>query len=83
MPTAYCREDESWIQAKLSELPVGQRGRIATEYALAYQEKFDEEPVSFRQANAGRKEANTRLRKCVKAYSKANQGYTQPPPLAK
>lgn len=83
MPTAYCREDATWLQERLSELPPGQRGKIALAYAVAYQEAFDCEPVSYRQENAGRRAANKRLRVYAQTYSRANQGYTQPPPLAK
>lgn len=82
MPTSFVREDGPWIQEMLSKLPTSQRVNIAHEYARVYQEKFDEEPVSFRQENAGRNEANTRLRLYVERYSRASQGFASPPPLA-
>ncbi|OKP27584.1 hypothetical protein BSQ40_14640 [Serratia fonticola] len=83
MPTAFCREDAAWIQERFSDLPPVQRGKIAIAYAEAYQEAFDAEPVSYRQENAARRAANKRLRVYVQTYSKANRGYTQPPPLAR
>ncbi len=83
MPTAYCREDASWIQEQLGTLPPGQRGKIALAYAEVYQEAFDAEPVSYRQENAGRRAANTRLRLFADRYARASVGHTQPPPLVK
>ncbi|MEC5343684.1 hypothetical protein ABRZ24_13875 [Brenneria populi] len=82
MPVAYCREDAAWIQETLRQLPTAQRVKIAHAYAEAYQTAFDAEPVSYRQENAGRREANTRLRLFVERFSRANQGFTSPPPLA-
>ena len=81
MPTVYCREDGAWIQEQLGRLPPGQRGRIALAYAEVYQTAFDAEEVSYRQENAGRKAANTRLRLFVVRYSRAGQGGTIAPPL--
>lgn len=82
MPVAYCREDGVWIQEMLGKLPRGQREKVAHEYAGAYQAKHDAEPISYKQENAGRVEANTRLRLYVERYSRANQGMTSLPPLA-
>lgn len=83
MPTAYCREDAAWIQARLSELPIGTRNKIATQYSDVYQAAYDEEPISFKQENAGRRAANKRLRLFADRYARASIGHTQPPPLAK
>lgn len=82
MPVAYCREDGVWIQEMLGKLPRGQREKIAHEYAELYQAKHDAEPISFKQENAGRREANKHLRLNVERYARANQGMTSPPPLA-
>lgn len=82
MPTDFVPEDGPWIQEMLRKLPSVQRAKIAHEYAKVYKKKFDEEPVSFKQENAGRKEANKRLREYVEKFYMANQGFTSPPPLA-
>ena len=82
MPVAYCREDGAWIQEILGKLPRGQRDKITHAYAEAYQAAYDAEPISYKQENAGRKVANTRLRLYLERYSRANQGMTSPPPLA-
>ncbi len=81
MPALYCREDAAWIQDQLGKLPHGQRGKIAHAYEEAYRTAFDAEEVSYRQENAGRKAANTRLRLYVERYSRAGQGMTTAPPL--
>lgn len=83
MPTAFAREDKTWIQEQLALLPIGMRGKIASAYAVAYQEAFDAESVSYRQENAARRSANKRLREFCKRYSPAVQGYTVPPPTVK
>ncbi|MCU1787732.1 hypothetical protein CUU54_02525 [Pectobacterium polaris] len=82
MPTDFVPEDGPWIQEMLRKLPGVQRAKIAHEYARVYQENFDEEPVSFKQQNAGRKVANERLREYIDKFYLANQGFTSPPPLA-
>ncbi|MGP0979248.1 MULTISPECIES: hypothetical protein [unclassified Serratia (in: enterobacteria)] len=81
MPAVYCREDAAWIQDQLGQLPHGQRGKIAHAYEEAYRTAFDAEEVSYRQENAGRKAANTRLRLYVERYSRSGQGMTTAPPL--
>ncbi|MBE0153501.1 hypothetical protein FOT80_29540 [Serratia fonticola] len=83
MPTAFCREDAAWIQARLSELPIGTRSKVANQYSDVYQEAFDAEPVTYRQENAGRRAANERLRLFADRYARASVGHTQPPPLAR
>ncbi|MDH1318013.1 hypothetical protein N5C39_06475 [Enterobacter bugandensis] len=80
MPTVFSREDAPWIKEQLATLPAGMREKIAVAYALAYQEAFDAEPVSFRQQNAARRNANRRLREFCKRYTPAVRGYTSPPP---
>lgn len=76
MPAAYVRDDRSWIDAQLSTLPPNIRERIAGEYTKVWQAAFDAEPVSFRQENRARHEANTRLRLFVETHGRAMQGYT-------
>lgn len=80
MPTVFVREDAPWIKEQLATLPAGMREKIAIAYAQAYQEAFDAEPVSFRQQNAARRNANRRLREFCKRYTPAVRGYTSPPP---
>ncbi|EFN4240243.1 TPA: hypothetical protein ACNVTG_000135 [Citrobacter amalonaticus] len=80
MPTVFAREDATWIKEQLATLPAGMREKISVAYAQAYQEAFDAEPVSFRQQNAARRNANRRLREFCKRYTPAVRGYTSPPP---
>ncbi|HGW3639848.1 TPA: hypothetical protein ACNH1T_004430 [Citrobacter koseri] len=80
MPTAFAREDAPWIKQQLATLPAGMREKIAIEYAKAYQKAFDAEPVSFRQQNAARRNANRRLREFCTRYTPAVRGYTSLPP---
>ncbi|AYH09396.1 hypothetical protein C5E24_06680 [Pectobacterium parmentieri] len=82
MPSVYCREDAAWVQEMLGKLPRVQQEKIAYAYADAYRAAHDAEPVSYRQENAGRYAANTRLRLYVERYSRASQGFASPPPLA-
>lgn len=80
MPTVFSREDAPWIKEQLATLPAGMREKIAVAYAQAYQEAFDAEPVSFRQQNAARRNANRRLREFCTRYTPAVMGYTSLPP---
>ncbi|AVX38541.1 hypothetical protein [Yersinia massiliensis] len=81
MPSAFCPEDGKWIQEQLQLLPPSLRRKVAVKYAEVYQVAFDCEPVSYRQDNRARHEANKRLRLFVKSHGKALQGYTVSPPL--
>ncbi|MBJ9080230.1 hypothetical protein [Citrobacter amalonaticus] len=80
MPMAFSREDAPWIKEQLATLPAGMREKIAVAYAQAYQEAFEAEPVSFRQQNAARRNANRRLREFCTRYTPAARGYTSLPP---
>lgn len=82
MPSVYVPEDGKWIQEQLNGLPVSMRQKVATHYAEVYQAAFDAEPQSYRQQNAGRREANTRLRLYVCRYQNAAMGLTEKPTLA-
>jgi len=82
MPRVYCQADAAWIQEQLQKFTVSARHKIVALYADVYQAAWDEEPVSFKQENRARHEANTRLRKFVENHGKALQGYTAEPPLA-
>ncbi|MDS0778210.1 hypothetical protein OSC13_09910 [Serratia marcescens] len=82
LPELYCQSDASWIQEQLQQLTPSLRRKAAVKYAEVYQAAFDAEPVSYRQENRARHEANTRLRLFVKNHGKALQGYTASPPLA-
>ncbi len=82
MPKVYSPDDAKWIQDQLQRFTASARHKVVALYADVYQAAWDEEPVSFRQENRARHEANTRLREFVKSHSKALQGYTAEPPLA-
>lgn len=82
LPELYCQADASWIQEQLQQLTPSLRRKVAVKYAEVYQAAFDAEPVSYRQENRARYEANTRLRLFVKSHGKALQGHTASPPLA-
>lgn len=81
MPSVFSEADGEWIQNMLSELGPAARGKIATRYAEVYQIAWDSEPVSFKQENKARHEANTRLREFVRKYSAASSGLTAKPKL--
>lgn len=74
MPARYSRADAEWIQEQLLRLPPSLRRKFAQRYAEVYEVKFEAEPVSFRQENRARHEANTRLRKFVRTHGRAIQG---------
>lgn len=82
MPSVFVPEDGKWIQEQLNSLPVSMRHRVASQYAEVYQAAFDAEPKPFRQQNAGRREANTRLRLYICRYQNAAMGLTEKPTLA-
>ncbi|UAN60201.1 hypothetical protein [Serratia sp. JSRIV004] len=82
MPKAYSSDDAKWIQEQLQRFTASARHKVVALYADVYQAAWDEEPVSFKQENRARHEANTRLREFVKSHCKALQGYTAEPPLA-
>lgn len=82
LPIAHCDADASWIQEQLQLLPVAMRQRAVVRYAEIYQQAFDAEPVSYRQKNRARHEANTRLRLFVRKYYQAAMGLTEKAALA-
>ncbi|HBD3035062.1 TPA: hypothetical protein KIU63_004904, partial [Citrobacter koseri] len=77
LPTTHCDADASWIQEQLQQLPTVMRQKALVNYAEVYQQAFDAEPVSYRQKNRARHEANTRLRLFVGKYHKAVMGLTE------
>ncbi|VVT53972.1 Phage protein [Kosakonia radicincitans] len=83
MPARYSQADAEWIQEQLFRLPPSLRRKVAQRYAEVYEVEFEVEPVSFRQENRARHEANTRLRNFVRTHGLAIQGYTAEPPLAR
>lgn len=83
MPAVYCQADEGWIQEQLLRFSPSARHRIVALYADVYQQAWDSEPVSFRQENRARHEANTRLRRFVTHHAQAAAGLTEKPPLSK
>ncbi|TNL03454.1 hypothetical protein CYD30_25080 [Kosakonia cowanii] len=82
MPSLYSQADAAWIQQQLQQLPSTLRQKATLSYAEVYQQAFDAEPVSYRQENRGRHEANTRLRLFVGKYHKAAMGLTEKATLA-
>ncbi len=80
MPAVYSPADAEWIQAQLEKFTASARRKIVTLYADIYQAAWDEEPVSFRQENRARHEANTRLRLYVTQRSRASMGLTEKAP---
>lgn len=82
MPSLFCQADATWIQTQLQRLPPSLRRKIALKYSEVYEVEFNAEPVSYRQENRARHEANTRLRLFVRNHGRALQGYTTQPPLA-
>ena len=82
MPAQYSQADAAWIQEQLLRLPSSLRRKIALKYSEVYEIEFNAEPVSYRQENRARHEANVRLRRFVDAPGRALQGYTTQPPLA-
>lgn len=82
MPSLFCQADATWIQEQLMLLPLSLRRKIALKYSEVYEVEFNAEPVSYRQENRARHEANTRLRLFVRNHGRALQGYTAEPPLA-
>lgn len=82
MPSLYSQADAEWIQGQLLQLPPSLRRKVALKYSEVYEIEFNAEPVSFRQENRARHEANVRLRRFVGAHGRALQGYTTQPPLA-
>ncbi|MET4981058.1 hypothetical protein [Klebsiella aerogenes] len=82
MPSLFCQADATWIQEQLMLLPLSLRRKIALKYSEVYEVEFNAEPVSYRQENRARHEANTRLRLFVRNHGRALQGYTTQPPLA-
>lgn len=82
MPSLFCQADATWIQEQLMLLPLSLRRKIALKYSEVYEVEFNAEPVSYRQENRARHEANIRLRLFVRNHGRALQGYTTQPPLA-
>ncbi|WP_185955875.1 hypothetical protein [Limnobaculum zhutongyuii] len=83
MPAAYCPEDAAWIQGQLMELRPTVRRKVAVKYAEVYQAAFDAEPISYKQVNRARHEANKRLREFVEKYAGASDGLCIPAPVFK
>lgn len=82
LPALYCDADASWIQEQFRQLPTVMRQKALVSYAEVYQQVFDAEPVSYRQENRARHEANTRLRLFVDKYHEAAMGLTEKAALA-
>lgn len=79
MPSVFCEADSDWIQSMLGDLRPATRWKAAENYARVYQMAWDSEPVSFKQENMARHEANSRLREFVRKCSAASSGLTSKP----
>jgi len=82
MPSVFVPEDAAWIQEQLNRLPVSMRHKVALMYSERFQDSFDAEPLAHKQQNAGRRNANTRLRLYISRYQNAAMGLTEKPTLA-
>ena len=69
LPNRHYIADTQWLSEQLSKLPVSIALEVCGKYSAAYRDAFDAEPLVHKQENAGRKAANTRLRKFVESYS--------------
>lgn len=72
LPEHHYEADREWINKMLSYLafdPIddskNERGKVCRAYSKAYREAVSLEPTLHRKNNAGRFEANTRLRKFI------------------
>ena len=82
MPEHHSDDDAKWIQEMLMRLPTSARNSAAAKYSEVYETAFNDEPVSFKQENKARHEANTRLRAYVAKYnSVVNCEVCEPPVL--
>lgn len=81
MPNKFYPDDEKWIREMLQCLDPATRGKIAIKYAEIYQEYWDLEPISYKQDNRARNQANTRLREFVRKYAAYSQGKVSTPEL--
>ncbi|MDR9614039.1 hypothetical protein RHA65_04980 [Providencia rettgeri] len=79
MPSYYFEQDENWIREMLLRLRPSVRPKVSVKYSEVYQEHFDDEPISYKKINAGRKAANTRLRNFVKNYASYLDGHVSDP----
>lgn len=79
MPSLYSQADATWIQEQLQQLTPSLRRKIAVRYAEVYQAAYDDEPVTYRQENRARHEANVRLRLFVGKYYRSAIGLTESP----
>lgn len=75
--------DLTWISEQIFKLPWNLKKRACDEYDRVFREASDKELVDHRKQNAGRREANTRLRKYAAHYARALQGHTERPPAHK
>lgn len=82
MPGVYCSADAEWIQEQLEKFNPAARHKIVALYAHAYQMAWDKEPISYKQENRARHEANSRLREYMK-NARSAAGLTEKPPFAK
>ena len=72
LPEHHYEADREWINKMLSYLqfdPIdeskNERGKVCKAYSKAYSEAVILEPIQHKKTNAGRFEANTRLRKFI------------------
>ncbi|HAT1528432.1 TPA: hypothetical protein I8W52_003664 [Morganella morganii] len=82
LPELHHPGDAAWIQEILTQMPFRMREYAKFKYSEVFQIRSEEEPVSFRKANAGARAANRWLRLFFRKHYPAIQGYTTEPPKA-
>lgn len=84
IPNCAHELDREWIQEQLNKLPPQMRVRAVEGYQGVFDSAYQNEPVSHKKSNAGRRSANLRLRLFVDKFYKAAMGHTiQPPVISK
>lgn len=82
LPELHHPGDAVWIQEVLGQMPFRMREYAKFKYSEVFQIRSEEEPVSFRKANAGAHAANRWLRLFFRKNHRSIQGYTTEPPKA-
>lgn len=81
LPEFHHSGDVVWIQEILAEMPFQMRQYAKFKYSDVFKIRSEEEPVSYKKANAGAKAANRWLRLYFEKHYPAIQGYTSAPLL--
>ncbi|MAI15230.1 MAG: hypothetical protein CMM15_14565 [Rhodospirillaceae bacterium] len=65
LPVTHSEKDDQWLSEQLLRLHPKHRTTACIGYSDAFREAFENEQVEHKKENAGRKAANTRMRKFV------------------